>query len=239
MSSTNKTTNYELSQFLGSDKPAWLSDYNTDMSKIDAQMKLNANAATAAGGTADAATTAIGTLDSLTTTNKTDLVSAINEVDANADTAQSTANNAAATANTANTNINKFNLSQRSTLNPSTTLGTIYSSLTNVQFATDTTSSVYKVYGRIYITNLSGISGTTDIIIGDTSLRPANSYEINSAVIMYRIRNNNINDVAPRNLTIETDGKIKIKNFDLDGNVAELSFVLPPCLYFNSDFGDQ
>ena len=38
MSSTNKTTNYELSQFLGTDKPAWLSDYNTDMSKIDVQM---------------------------------------------------------------------------------------------------------------------------------------------------------------------------------------------------------
>lgn len=36
MASTNKTTNYELSQFVGSDIPAWLSDYNGDMSKIDA-----------------------------------------------------------------------------------------------------------------------------------------------------------------------------------------------------------
>lgn len=35
MASTNKTTNYELSQFVGSDIPAWLSDYNGDMSKID------------------------------------------------------------------------------------------------------------------------------------------------------------------------------------------------------------
>ena len=48
MSSTNKTTNYELSQFLGSDKPAWLVDYNGDMLKIDTQMKANADAATAA-----------------------------------------------------------------------------------------------------------------------------------------------------------------------------------------------
>lgn len=36
MSSTNKTTNLELSQFIGSDKPQWLVDYNGDMSKIDA-----------------------------------------------------------------------------------------------------------------------------------------------------------------------------------------------------------
>lgn len=36
MSSTNKTTNLELSQFLGSDSPKWLTDYNSDMEKIDA-----------------------------------------------------------------------------------------------------------------------------------------------------------------------------------------------------------
>ena len=35
MSHTNATNNYELSQFVGSDKPAWLVDYNGDMLKID------------------------------------------------------------------------------------------------------------------------------------------------------------------------------------------------------------
>lgn len=42
MSSTNKTTKLGLSQFLGTDKPAWLGDYNSDMQKIDdafAQLK--------------------------------------------------------------------------------------------------------------------------------------------------------------------------------------------------------
>ena len=38
MSSTNKTPNYQLSQFVGSDKPAWLADYNQDMSKIYANL---------------------------------------------------------------------------------------------------------------------------------------------------------------------------------------------------------
>lgn len=41
MASTNHTTNYNLSQFEGTDKPAWLSDYNGDMAKIDAGMQAN------------------------------------------------------------------------------------------------------------------------------------------------------------------------------------------------------
>lgn len=43
MASTNKTTNYELSQYVGSDKPTYLGDYNSDMLKIDAGMKANAD----------------------------------------------------------------------------------------------------------------------------------------------------------------------------------------------------
>ena len=35
MSSTNKTSNLELSQFIGTDSPKWLTDYNSDMQKID------------------------------------------------------------------------------------------------------------------------------------------------------------------------------------------------------------
>lgn len=52
MTATNRTENYELSRFVGSDRPTWLGDYNSDMSKIDAQLKRNADdiASAAAGG---------------------------------------------------------------------------------------------------------------------------------------------------------------------------------------------
>ena len=43
MTATNKTTNYELSQFVGTDRPTWIGDYNGDMSKIDRQLKRNAD----------------------------------------------------------------------------------------------------------------------------------------------------------------------------------------------------
>lgn len=44
MSATNTTTNYNLPIFIGSDKPAWLVDFNGAMNAIDAQMKVNADA---------------------------------------------------------------------------------------------------------------------------------------------------------------------------------------------------
>lgn len=50
MTATNHTENYNLSQFTGTDRPTWLGDYNGDMTKIDAQLKKNADAIASAGG---------------------------------------------------------------------------------------------------------------------------------------------------------------------------------------------
>ena len=72
-SSTNKTTHYELSQYVGTDKPTYLVDYNQDMSKIDTGI-YNAQAQ------ATINETNIGDLSDLTTTDKLSLVGAINEV---------------------------------------------------------------------------------------------------------------------------------------------------------------
>lgn len=60
MTATNHTKNYNLSQFAGTDRPTWLGDYNGDMSKIDAQLKKNADniAAASAGGLKTVAHTA-------------------------------------------------------------------------------------------------------------------------------------------------------------------------------------
>lgn len=52
MTATNHTENYNLSQFVGTDRPTWLVDYNGDMTRIDAQLKQNADdiASATAGG---------------------------------------------------------------------------------------------------------------------------------------------------------------------------------------------
>lgn len=53
MAHTNQTPNYALSEFIGTDKPAWLVDYNGDMEKIDLAMKAISDVATAAKTKAD------------------------------------------------------------------------------------------------------------------------------------------------------------------------------------------
>lgn len=87
MSSTTKTTNYNLSQFADADKPTWRGDYNGDMLKIDRGMQCNANAA------ADAHTAAVhaqATADSATA-KATENATAIAQVKTTADGALSLA----------------------------------------------------------------------------------------------------------------------------------------------------
>ena len=58
MGHTNSTPNYALPQFLGSDKPAWLTDVNQAYSAIDTAIKNAADAASGAASTASSAGTA-------------------------------------------------------------------------------------------------------------------------------------------------------------------------------------
>ena len=73
MASTNKTNNFNLSQFIETDKPTFLGDYNTDMNKIDDAMQVNKLAG-------ENNSNSIGNLQDLNTQNKLNLVNAVNEV---------------------------------------------------------------------------------------------------------------------------------------------------------------
>lgn len=82
MSSTNKTANYNLSQYIGTDKPTYLGDYNSDMLKIDTQLKANADSASNAASTAGAAQAVaekaskdVQTLNNSTTANSEEIAS--------------------------------------------------------------------------------------------------------------------------------------------------------------------
>ena len=83
---TNSTTNYELPQFIGTDKPQWLTDINQAFLAIDTAVYNASSSATLAN-------TSIGDLSDLTTTAKTNLVSAVNEVDSDLGTLSTTVAN--------------------------------------------------------------------------------------------------------------------------------------------------
>ena len=238
MASTNKTTNYELSQFLGSDKPAWLSDYNSDMNKIDTQMKANADAATAAGGTASSAATAIGDLTNLSTTVKTSVVAAINEVDSNADTAQNTANNAVATGTSNTAKINALdsylNLNNFTTATVSASGGTTSST---VNCASNSDGSLGKIYGNINVTSTT----STTVLTFDTPLRPNTALTING--IATRAWSDNPSNPSTfscpsvTSVSIATDG---VATITITGstNGRQSRICLMACLIFAKSFGD-
>lgn len=73
MSATNHTTNYELPIFVGSDKPAWLVDWNGAMTAIDTAIHT-------AEGKADQAGTDIGGIESSISTINSTLTSINNAV---------------------------------------------------------------------------------------------------------------------------------------------------------------
>lgn len=116
MSSTNKTTNYNLSQYIGTDKPTYLGDYNSDMTKIDAGIKSAADSASTASsvaGTAQAkaeqASQDVASMNenlSDLSGNVTELQSTTKNLSTQVLTASTTAQSALTTANQANVNAN-------------------------------------------------------------------------------------------------------------------------------------
>ena len=239
MSSTNSTSNYALSQFLGTDKPAWLSDYNSDMSKIDTGIHNAQTTATGADGKADTNATSIGTLANLSTTEKTNLVGAVNEVNTAAGTAQNTASNAQNTANTANgkadnalTQVANFNLTSFSNLT-----GTISNGVLDTYTFTcakNSDGSLAKIYGSAYIT---GLTATTTITLSDTGLRPEEAITFSGCAISERFDTNGDTSVYPLSYTLNTNGTITIQTYG--GGVTTRSYImLFANLLFVKDFGD-
>lgn len=73
MGASDKTTNYDLPIFLGSDIPTWLGDWNSAMTAIDTALKANQTAATQAEQKATQAQTDIQPLNTKVTQLTTDL----------------------------------------------------------------------------------------------------------------------------------------------------------------------
>ena len=122
--STNKTANYELPQFVGTDKPTWLGDFNEAMSDIDTGMHANAtaisNMQTDVASATQAASRASQDVTALTTT--------VNTLSGTVTSVQTTANNAQSTANSA-LNVANSKLSSSDLLDLVYPVGSIYLSV--------------------------------------------------------------------------------------------------------------
>ena len=244
MSSTNHTTNYNLPQFLGADKPAWLGDINPAFSAIDTQMKANDtkaqkgvdDAATAKGRADDAYTLADGA--------KTD-----------AGTAQGTANTAIANASAVNTKVDGFIAKWNINNYTDSTLSGAAVANNELSLAQNSDGSIFKFYGLLALhggqslarTAIAGMSGWYGVDTGlQLNTAPSTAYIVKSAGVLssFSSLTQPTYPVMPLNFAVGTDGRIYVfpnqssGNYVVTNNAYERDFFMP-CVYFNTSFGDD
>lgn len=240
MSSTNKTSNYDLSQFIGTDKPAWLTDYNQDMAKIDAGIDAAQDTATGADGKANTANNNIGDMSYLSTTAKNTIVAAINEVDSHADGAIESASNANTVAQGAKStadgvaaylDIANFNTSLTASVNGGATVDEI-----RLHSAYNTDGTLGKIYG--YSQFIKTNSQNTTVTLSDTGLRPTEAFTIADGIIMYYFSGAGSN-LFTADLTVNTDGSATFTLPSWAYSSASTSYIraiLQPYLIFAKKF---
>lgn len=219
MSSTNKTANYKLSQYIGTDKPTYLGDYNGDMLKIDTQLKANAdsasNAASAAGAAEAVASDAskkVQTLNDSVTANSEEIASLKTKNAQQDSSIQNVLNTATSALNKAKQNehniadINTRNQWIQGTNIHNTGLPNYNKGSWNCSY--NRLSGLLNISGQIELSQGSTIAGESRIAtIPDNILKlinPSGERKIWSAIFVTR----SDSSLEVQNLTIDQTGKI-------------------------------
>lgn len=224
MASTNKTLNYDLSQYVGTDKPTYLGDYNNDMLKIDTAIKENA----------DNIADINSDLETVTTT--------ANQASSLASGASSTATQANTKANEANTrsltnasnieDINDFLTFGTSTHYTSGTLSVGSGSINSVDIYVNksTDGKLAKIYGNLSVSantnNSMEIEINTDFVVDEQfTVSPCGNYFANGLLR------------GGASIKFLTNGKIRIVINNPLANSNNIIYAIP-FLIFIKNFGD-
>lgn len=218
--STNKTANYELSQYIGTDKPTYLTDYNGDMLKIDTAIKNASDSASTANTSAGTAQTTANSAYTLATNAGTTATTADGKADANA---------------TAISNLTDY--LDISTYKDLVVTGTTNATVTNnvMKLARNDDGTLAKVYGAI--TMEIPANGTVVVTLnaqGGTGLAPDEDITISCAGINYSSHTQE--NPGYNHITIKTNGDIVITFYGYNNEKHRI--IYPPCLYFIKNFGD-
>lgn len=219
MSHTNTTANYNLPQFVGTDKPSWLTDVNGAMTSIDTQMKANADANTTTAGNLSSLTDRVTTAEGNIATNTANITTVSNV----ASTAGTTATNAKNTADALATmlDINDFGKATATTSN-----GTI--NFQNVYYASNADGSVGKIYGEIGVT--PSTNAPTSITF-NTPFRPSETLKIGGNVFL---QHGVTRELYYSDYTIGTNGQVTIQLSNLFYNVATKINLVATLTFFKA-----
>lgn len=227
MSSTNKTPNYQLPQFVNTDVPSWLGDFNSAMSKIDKQMKANDTKATGASTNAEnansSATQALETANQANTTangantNATNALSLATTANDNASTAKQNSETALSTANSASGNASSaLSMAKNANTNATKALNDLKKfNLTN--FKTWNNSEIEAGIG------ISNINNASVNLAYDVTGKIFKLY----GVINMTIQANQNSEIILRNSGLRPSSDIQIQNagFEIVGSPISVDFV--------------
>ena len=231
MSSTNKTSGLQLSQFIATDKPSWLGDYNSDMSKIDVgYTAIKAEAEGASGSATDAKNIA-------------------NEAKVSATNAKASATDAKASATDAKNIASEAKASATDAINQVTTLATNIDSYTRHQlqnpnvtkFKTydltiirNPTMHIYNVIGVITLNPGQTIS-TEEVIafVGDNFF-PITRADF-SVFFSGEVHNSTANFIGSGKLIFRADNKTIsfVTNLIPSANLSDVNVMLVNCTFIN------
>lgn len=233
MSSTNKTANYKLSQYIGTDKPTYLGDYNGDMLKIDTQMKTNAdsasNAKSAAGAAqavAEKASKDVKTLNDSVTANSEGIAS-LKTKNAQQDVSIQNATNSASTA------LNKANQNEHNITDINTRNQWIQgTNIHNTGLPNYTKGSWNCSYNRF--SGLLNISGQIELSQGSTISGDSRIATIPSD-IMKLINSTGERKIWSSLFVTRADNSLEVQNLTLDqtGKIS-LPYTLNNVMYMNT-----
>ena len=253
MSATNKTTNYELPIFLGTDKPAWLVDWNGAMNLIDTAIKQAETKADQASVDVGSIQSDIITINSslttlnsavsqlrLDTNSNTGAINTIQELIGNG-TPTTTDKTIIGAINEINSDMTDaleiYTLNAPDGVTPtiSSAIGTV-SSNSSIRTLKTAHDAFIKVFGNIALTNVSVPAGDEPVFatISNTGFTVSQEYKVHGYSA-----NRLTSDWVTIGilLKIKTDGSVDVC---LDGtqgspiSYTTLNIMLPPCLLLNS-----
>ena len=225
MSATNSTPNYDLPQYVATDKPTYLGDFNKAMLDIDTNMKTIDNKATSAEGQVSTA---------VSTANQA--LENANQASTKADTAQATATQAQTTAttakNTADTAQSTATEAQTTATQADTLAQQVQTALNNIKNnwtdAENIIDSALSSNGYLYCSynkdlNIISLFGRitfnrdnpNNIIIGTlpSEIKPSTERTItNGLTPVYPIGESGDGAGIPADLVVNTQGQIVLYN---------------------------
>ena len=240
MSATNHTSNYNLPQYVSTDKPTYLVDFNGAMRDIDTAIHTNATNIETNATNITGINNIIGNLEDLETSVKTSVVGAINSnASTIGDVTDLTTIVKTSVVDAINEIVDDFNLTDITTYDKDS-VGVIVSSGSinggRITVATNSKKSLCKVYGEllmeqtavgqdIQITLPTNFTVSEDFTVDCSGLKIANRYM----------------ESSPSTLTVvylkfKTNGTVTIQYYSQD-TTAHIMCI--PFMIFVKNFGDE